>query len=161
MNISADSAEIVWMRRAIELARSARDLGEIPVGAVVVQGGDVIAEGHNRTIADSDPTAHAEIVALRSAAAIMGNHRMPDASLYVTLEPCAMCAGAIVQARLESVVFGASDPKSGAAGSVFDILRHDALNHQSGVVGGVLQEECADLLRWFFESRRDSAGSAT
>ena len=142
------------MRHALSLARSALDMDEVPVGAVVVHEGEIIGEGHNRTIVDCDPSAHAEIVALRSAASHMGNHRFPGCQMYVTIEPCAMCAGAIVQARLSSLIYGAPDPKAGAAGSVLDVLRNPALNHQCHVVGDILREECSDLMQNFFKKRR-------
>lgn len=147
--------DLVYMRRALELAACAEAEGEVPVGAVVVGAdGEVIAEGWNRPISLSDPTAHAEINALRAAGQALGNYRLPGATLYVTLEPCAMCAGAMVHARVQRLVFGAPDPKTGAAGSVFDLLRAPALNHQVDVEGGVLEQECAAQLRSFFQRRR-------
>ncbi len=142
------------MRHAIELADVARRANEVPIGAVVVQDGEIIGKGWNRSIGDHDPSAHAEIVALRSAALNRKNHRLPSASVYVTLEPCAMCAGAIIQARIQTVIFGAFDPKAGAAGSVFNVLAHPALNHQCEILGGVLEHECAGLLQDFFSRRR-------
>ncbi len=142
------------MERAIELARHAQAQGEVPVGAVLVLNGAAVGEGWNQPIVARDPTAHAEIVALRSAAARLKNYRLPDTTLYVTLEPCAMCAGAIVQARVARVVYGAADPQAGAAGSVYDLLRSDTLNHRAVVVGGVLAEACAESLRAFFRARR-------
>lgn len=142
------------MRRALELARRAGQLGEVPVGAVVVVDGEVIGEGWNQPISANDPTAHAEIVALRAAAQRVGNYRLTGAELYVTLEPCAMCAGAIVQARIARVVFGAPDPKAGAGGSVFNLLAHERLNHRAEVIGGVLEAACAGLLQAFFQARR-------
>ena len=143
------------MRRALELARLAQAEGEVPVGAVVVADGVIIGEGWNRPIGSHDPTAHAEIEALRTAAAHRRNYRLLGTTLYVTLEPCAMCAGAIVHARVERVVFGADDPRSGAAGSVFDLLPSDArFNHTTRCEGGVLAGECATLLRDFFRARR-------
>lgn len=144
----------VWMRRALELAQRAEELGEVPVGAVVVADGEVIGEGWNQPISAHDPTAHAEIVALRAAAQRVRNYRLTGATLYVTLEPCAMCAGAIVQARIARVVFGAPDPKAGAGGSVFNLLAHERLNHRAEVAGGVLEAACAGLLQAFFQSRR-------
>jgi len=143
-----------FMARALDLARSAAARGEVPVGAVVVIDGQVIGEGANGPIASHDPTAHAEILALRRAGAAVGNYRLPGATLYVTLEPCAMCAGAMVHARVERLVFGAPDPKSGAAGGVFDIVRSAQLNHRLEVTGGVLGEACGELLRDFFRDRR-------
>jgi tRNA(adenine34) deaminase len=143
-----------WMRRAIQLAREAELAGEVPVGALLVKDGECLADGNNRPIENHDPTAHAEIVALRNAAAAIGNYRLPGTTLYVTLEPCVMCAGAIIHARVDRVVYGATDPKAGAAGSVFDILGTDRLNHQVQVEGGVLAEECSELLSNFFRQRR-------
>jgi tRNA(adenine34) deaminase len=142
------------MRRALELARHAQEAGEVPVGALVVRDGEILGEGWNQPIVSSDPTAHAEIVALRAAARRARNYRLTGATLYVTLEPCAMCAGAMVHARVARVVYGAPDPKSGAAGSVFDLLRADRLNHRAQVEAGVLGEECAALLREFFQAKR-------
>jgi tRNA(adenine34) deaminase len=143
-----------FMHRALVLARHAEESGEVPVGAVVVLEGEVIGEGWNRPIVSHDPTAHAEIVALRAAAARLVNYRLPGTTLYVTLEPCPMCAGAIVQARVARVVFGAADPQGGAAGSVFNLLVSDALNHRVEATGGLLGEECGRLLRKFFQARR-------
>ncbi len=143
------------MRRALGLARHAEEAGEVPVGAVVVQEGEIIGEGWNQPIRAHDPSAHAEMVALRAAATHNKNYRLPGATLYVTLEPCAMCAGAIVQARVARVVYGAADPKAGAAGSVFQLLDSPALNHRAQVYGGVLNEESGRLLKEFFQSRRD------
>ncbi len=142
------------MRRALELARHAEEAGEVPVGAVVVLDGEIIGEGWNQPIVSHDPTAHAEIVALRAAAMRIRNYRLSNATLYVTLEPCAMCAGAIVHARIARVVYGADDPKTGAARSVFRLLDAPALNHRAEVVGGVLAEECGERLKRFFQSRR-------
>ncbi len=142
------------MRRALELARHAEESGEVPVGAVVVLNDEVIGEGWNQPIVSHDPTAHAEMVAMRAAAARMKNYRLTGATLYVTLEPCAMCAGAMVHARIARVVYGAADPKTGAAGSVFNLLESTALNHRAQVTGGVLADECGEILRRFFESRR-------
>jgi len=142
------------MREALALARQAEAAGEVPVGAVLVKDGAVIASGWNRPIGAHDPTAHAEIVTLRAAAKAIGNYRLTDTTLYVTLEPCAMCAGALVHARVRRLVYGAADPKAGAAGSVFDLTQAKALNHQLQVEGGVLAEECAELLRGFFMARR-------
>lgn len=143
-----------WMRRALALADLAAGAGEVPVGAVLVRDGHEIAAGRNRSIEDNDPTAHAEIVALRAGAAALENYRLPGTWLYVTLEPCAMCAGAIIQARLAGVVFGAMDPRAGAAGSVFDILGSGVLNHRPIFKGNVLAEESGALLRGFFSARR-------
>lgn len=143
-----------WMRRAMELARRAQDEGEVPVGAVLVREAACLGEGWNRPIAAHDPTAHAEIGALRAAAVRVQNYRLPGTTLYVTLEPCVMCAGALIQARVARVVYGATDPKGGAAGSVFDVLSTDKLNHRILGEGGVLASECGALLRRFFAARR-------
>lgn len=142
------------MTRAIELARVAQEQGEVPVGAVLVRDDVLLAEGYNRPIMNCDPTAHAEIVALRAAATVAGNYRLPGSTLYVTLEPCAMCAGAIIQARVQRVVFGARDPRAGAAGSVFQIFGEPRLNHRPAVTEGVLAENCGALLSDFFRQRR-------
>lgn len=149
-----ETQDKIWMSRALELARRAAAEGEVPVGAVVVKDGGIIGEGWNRPIVAHDPTAHAEIQALRAAAARCGNYRLVDTTLYVTLEPCAMCAGAMVHARVRRVVYGAADPRTGAAGSVFNLLQAEPLNHQAEVCGGVLAEESASLLRDFFQARR-------
>ncbi|MHB1225606.1 MAG: tRNA adenosine(34) deaminase TadA [Gemmatimonadaceae bacterium] len=149
-----DAADREWMALALEQALAARALGEVPVGAVIVAGGRVVAGAGNRTITDRDPTAHAELLALRAAAAATGDARLTGCTLYVTLEPCAMCAGAIVLARVDRVVFGAWDDKAGMAGSVGDLLRHPRLNHRPQVVGGVLAEESSAALRDFFDGRR-------
>ena len=143
-----------FMREALELARWAESEGEVPVGAVLVKDGRVVGRGHNHPIAAKDPTAHAEIVALREAAQAIGNYRLTGTTLYVTLEPCAMCAGALVHARVQRVAYGAADPKAGAAGSIFNLAQSDALNHRLEVAGGVLAEECSALLRDFFGRRR-------
>jgi tRNA(adenine34) deaminase len=142
------------MRAAISEAKVAAQVGEVPVGAVVVVNDEVIGRGINRTISDTDPSAHAEVVALRAAARELGNHRLPDATLYVTLEPCAMCLGAMVQARISRLVFGAYDPKAGAAGSAIDLTDSPAFNHRFEVNGGVLADECSEVLKNFFEKRR-------
>jgi tRNA(adenine34) deaminase len=152
--MTPEARDAAYMRRALELARHAEEAGEVPVGALVVLNDEIIGEGWNQPIVTHDPTAHAEIVALRAAAVRMKNYRIPDAVLYVTLEPCAMCAGAMVQARLARVVYGAADPKSGAAGSVFNLLESSTLNHRAHVIRGVLAEECGEMLRKFFEARR-------
>jgi tRNA(adenine34) deaminase len=151
---AARSADLAFMTRALELARLAEAAGEVPVGAVIVRDGAIVAEGWNRPIGANDPTAHAEIVALRAAGAALGTYRLTGTTLYVTLEPCAMCAAAMVHARVRRLVFAATDPRAGAAGSVFDIVRHPALNHRLECTGGVLAEECGDLLRRFFVARR-------
>lgn len=143
-----------WMGRALEFARRAAESGEVPVGAVLVRDDQVLGEGCNQVIADADPTAHAEIVALRAAARAAGNYRLPGTTLYVTLEPCAMCAGALVQARVERLVYAAADPRAGAAGSVFRIADDARLNHRCRVESGPLESEASDLLRTFFRERR-------
>jgi len=144
-----------WMRRALYLAERAGAEGEVPVGAVLVKDGQVVGEGWNHPIGSHDPTAHAEIAALRDAGQRLGNYRMPGTELYVTLEPCMMCAGALVHARIGRVVFGAADPKSGAAGGVVDLLPSESpFNHRVDVTGGVLAEPCGELLREFFRARR-------
>ena len=142
------------MNAALMEARDAASAGEVPVGAVVVRAGAIIARSANRTVRDQDATAHAEMLAIRAASAALGSWRLEDCSLYVTLEPCAMCAGAIVLARVERVVFGAWDPKAGMSGSVGDLLRHPRLNHRPEVMAGVLEAECGALLRAFFAERR-------
>ncbi|MDB5963971.1 MAG: tRNA adenosine(34) deaminase TadA, partial [Polaromonas sp.] len=142
------------MQLALAQAREAAAAGEIPVGAVVVRHGQVIATGRNAPIHRHDPTAHAEILALRAAAQVLGNYRLDECELYVTLEPCAMCSGAMLHARLKRVVFGAADPKTGAAGSVLDLFAEPRLNHRTAVHGGVLQDDCAGLLQDFFRQRR-------
>lgn len=147
-------SDIDTMRAALAEARMAGDAGEVPIGAVVVREGAIIARGQNRVLRDVDPTAHAEIVAMRSAAAVLGNHRLPGCTLYVTLEPCAMCAGAMIHARLDRLVFAAADPKAGAAGSVLSVLNHPQLNHQMQIDQGILADEAANLLRRFFRERR-------
>jgi tRNA(adenine34) deaminase len=147
--------DLCHMRAALAEAEAAAGEGEVPVGAIVVAGGAIIARGHNRSETDIDPSAHAEIVALREAARKSGNYRLTDATLYVTLEPCAMCMGAIVQARIERLVFGAYDPKAGAAGSAIDLSESPSFNHRFEVNGGVLAEECGVPLKTFFESKRD------
>jgi len=147
-------ADVLFMRRALELARDAEACGEVPVGAVIVKDGEIVAEGSNRPIRSHDPTAHAEIVAMRAAAMALENYRIPGTTLYVTLEPCPMCTGAMVHARIERLVYAASDPRTGAAGSVFDLACNDALNHRIEVVGGVLANESAALLQAFFSARR-------
>ena len=143
-----------FMALALDLAREAATLGEVPVGAIVVRDGEIIGRGRNQPIGRHDPTAHAEVMALRDAATRLGNYRIPGCTLYVTLEPCAMCIGAIFHARIGRVVFGAFDPKTGAAGSVIDLFRVEQLNHHAEVVGGVRAEECGALLSGFFAARR-------
>jgi tRNA(adenine34) deaminase len=149
-----DPLDATFMQRAIELAREAEAAGEVPVGAVIVRDGRIIGEGSNRPIGARDPTAHAEMVALRAAAAASESYRLTGTTLYVTLEPCAMCAGAMVHARVQRLVFAAADPRAGAAGSVFNIVQHAALNHRIECTGGVLSDECSTMLREFFAARR-------
>ncbi len=146
--------DIEYMGRALELARLAEAAGEVPVGALIVRDGVVVAEGWNRPISSNDPTAHAEIVALRAAGQALETYRLTGTTLYVTLEPCAMCASAMVHARVQRLVFAAADPRAGAAGSVFNIVQHPALNHRLECMSGVLAEECAAMLRAFFVARR-------
>jgi tRNA(adenine34) deaminase len=148
------ASDETWMRRALELAQRARDEGEVPVGAVVVLEGKVVGEGWNRPISGSDATSHAEIEAIRAACRELRNYRLTGATLYVTLEPCAMCVGAMFHARIAKVLFGASDPKTGAAGSVINLFAEQKLNHHASVEGGVLAQESGELLRIFFASRR-------
>ena len=142
------------MEAALAEARLAGDAGEVPIGAVVVFGSEVLVRGQNRVLRDLDPTAHAEIVALRAAAAALGNYRLAGCTLYVTLEPCAMCAGAMIHARVDRLVFAAADPKAGACGSVLSVVNHPQLNHQMQVEQGIDAEESAELLRGFFRERR-------
>lgn len=145
-----------FMREALALAQLAETLGEVPVGAIVVQNGTVIGRGYNQPISTHDPTAHAEVVAMRNAAAKIGNYRLVGCELYVTLEPCVMCAGAIMHARLERVVYGAADPKTGACGSVVDLFAEAKLNHHATVTRGVLAEECSEKLSNFFNTIRQA-----
>jgi tRNA(adenine34) deaminase len=150
--------DLRWMALALDEARAAQHAGEVPVGAVIVRAGEVMARAGNRTVRDQDPTAHAESLVIRAAAAVLGSWRLDGCSLYVTLEPCAMCAGAIVLARVDRVVFGAWDDKAGMAGSVGDLLRHPRLNHRPQVQGGVRGDECRGLLSDFFRTRRRRVG---
>ncbi len=142
------------MREAISQAHNAWTLGEVPVGAVLVKDGEIVATGFNQPIGTHDPTAHAEIMALRAAATILGNYRLPGCELYVTLEPCAMCAGAMMHARLARVIYGAPDPKTGAGGSVVNLFAEGQLNHHTALVGGVLADDCSRVLKEFFVERR-------
>ena len=153
-------ASDVHMQLALEQAQHAWDLGEVPVGAVVVKDGQVIATGYNQPIGKHDPTAHAEIVALRQAAEVLGNYRLPGCELYVTLEPCVMCSGAMMHARLAKVVYGATDPKTGACGSVINLFQQEQLNHHTEIEGGVMAEECGAMLRNFFAARRAALAAA-
>ena len=157
MNVDCNllpEADNHWMRCALELARQAEKEGEVPVGALVILDNQIIGEGWNQPIGLSDPSAHAEIAALRAAGRRQSNYRLPGATLYVTLEPCVMCVGAIMHARIARVVYGAADPKTGAAGSMFELLGSDKFNHRVAVTRGVLAGQCAELLRNFFQSRR-------
>ena len=147
--------DLIWMSHAINLAKQAEQCGEVPVGAVIVKDGELLAEAFNNPIQSSDPTGHAEINVLRAAAKAVENYRIVgDTTLYVTLEPCVMCAGALVHARINRLVFGAYDPRTGSAGTVFSLVDNEKLNHQMTVTGGVLEQECSDLLKTFFRARR-------
>jgi tRNA(adenine34) deaminase len=147
-------SEIQFMQQALAEARAAAAAGEVPIGAVLVLDEKILARSGNRTIRDNDPTAHAEIIVLREAARILGNYRLADTTLYVTIEPCSMCAGAMIQARIPRLVYGADDPKGGAVRSCFEILSHPLLNHQVEVASGVLDAECAAIMQSFFAERR-------
>lgn len=153
-NSEQQALDLFWMQHALELAQRAESEGEVPVGAVLVLDDQVVGEGWNRPISDNDPTAHAEIMALRSAAKKLNNYRLLETTLYVTLEPCIMCSGAIIHSRVKRVVYGALDPKAGAAQSAFTILGTDKLNHQVNVDGGVLAKECGEILTTFFKKKR-------
>ncbi len=142
------------MELALEQARLAAEAGEVPVGALVIKDGEIVGQGHNRNLLESDPTAHAEIVALRQAAARLGNHRLGGCVMFSTMEPCAMCAGAMIHARLDRLVYGASDPKAGAAGSVLQVLNHPSLNHRMEITPGVLAGRCSEMLQEFFRKKR-------
>jgi tRNA(adenine34) deaminase len=144
----------IFMARALELAREAERAGEVPVGAVIVKDDAIVGEGWNRPISTNDPTAHAEIVALRAAAQKLGTYRLLDTTLYVTLEPCPMCAGAMVHARVKRLVYAATDPRAGAAGTIFNIVQHPSLNHRIECEAGLMADECGTLLRAFFQGRR-------
>lgn len=150
----AAAEDVKWMRHALSLAHRAEAEGEVPVGALIIRKGELISEGWNQPVMSHDPTAHAEVMALRAAGISENNYRLLDTTLYVTLEPCVMCAGAIIHARVGRVVYGATDPRVGAAGSAFSLLGSDRFNHVVEVEGGVLAEECSDLLRRFFKARR-------
>ncbi len=154
------TADELFMRRALELARMAEAAGEVPVGAVLVKDDVIVGEGWNCPIGTHDPTAHAEIIAIRAAAAKLGSYRLLNTTLYVTLEPCAMCAGAMVHARIKRLVYGASDPKAGASESIFTLTNHPALNHRLECATGVLADECASRLREFFAARRSSQAAS-
>ncbi|MGA2850398.1 MAG: tRNA adenosine(34) deaminase TadA [Terracidiphilus sp.] len=152
--MSDQTSDLDFMNAALSEARLAVEAGEVPIGAVIVRDGKIVARGQNRVLRDVDPSAHAEIVALRAAAKTVGNYRMNGCTLYVTLEPCAMCAGAMIHARLARLVFAAADPKAGAAGSVLGVVNHPLLNHQMVVESGILADEAGELLRSFFRERR-------
>jgi len=147
-------ADLAGMQGALRLARAAAVREEVPVGAVIVRDGELLAEAHNETIERGDPTAHAELLVVQRALRAAGSDRLPNATLYVTLEPCAQCAGAVILAKVDRVVFGAADARCGMAGSVYDLLRHPRLNHRPEVTGGLMAEDCAELLRRFFSARR-------
>jgi tRNA(adenine34) deaminase len=149
------ASDELFMEAALRAAQRALEAGEVPVGAVVVCQGEIIAEGWNRNLTGNDPTAHAEIVALRAAGVIVGNHRLGDCELFATIEPCAMCAGALVHSRIKRLVYGADDPKAGAVHSVMQVLNHLKLNHRMDVVGGILAGRCAEVLQAFFRERRE------
>jgi tRNA(adenine34) deaminase len=148
--------DAAWMELALEQARLAALAGEVPVGALVIKDGEIIGVGHNRNLLDRDPTAHAEIVALRQTAARLGNHRLIGCTMYATIEPCSMCAGALIHARVARLVYGAPDPKAGAAGSVLHVLNHPSLNHKMEVTSGVLADQCSAILQDFFRQKRGS-----
>ena len=150
-----------WMEEALREAQRAAVAGEVPVGAVVICGERIVGRGGNRNLADNDPTAHAEIVALREAARAVGNHRLPDCEMFATIEPCAMCAGALIHARLRRLVYGGDDPKAGAVRSVLQVLNHPRLNHQMEVTSGVLAARCSELLQSFFAERRKAFSTAS
>jgi tRNA(adenine34) deaminase len=145
-----------FMQAALDEARLAAAAGEVPIGALIVRNGEIVARGQNRVLRDVDPTAHAEIVAMRAAAYALGNYRLLDCELYVTLEPCAMCAGAMTHARLARLIYGAADPKAGAVASVLEVLNHPKLNHKMSVTAGVLADDCGTILKEFFRARRDA-----
>ncbi len=154
VDISVENNDELWMEEALRSAQRALEAGEVPIGAVVVCEGRIVGRGWNRNITDSDPTAHAEIVALREAGATVGNHRLAECELFATIEPCPMCAGALVHARIKRLIYGADDPKAGAVQSVVPLLNHPRLNHKIEVRGGVLAGRCAELLQTFFKNRR-------
>jgi len=149
--------DAAWMGLALEQAALAAAAGEVPVGALVIKEGEIVGRGHNRNLLDDDPTAHAEIVALRQAAARLGNHRLTGCIMVATIEPCAMCAGALIHARVARLVYGASDPKAGAAGSVLQVINHPGLNHRMEVTAGVLSSECSEILQEFFRRKRQQS----
>ena len=158
--MSAHERDGYWMQQALVQAKVAWGQGEVPVGAVVVRGNEIVGVGYNAPIGTHDPSAHAEMRALRQAAEKLGNYRLPDCEVFVTLEPCVMCAGAMLHARVARVVYGAPDPKTGAAGSILDLFAETRLNHQTAITGSVLAQECGDMLRAFFAERRASQKAA-
>ncbi len=147
-------SDLEFMRAALEEARTAAERGEVPIGAVIVHEGKIIARAHNRTLTDNDPTAHAEMVAIRAAAQTIGNHRLSGTSLYVTVEPCAMCAGALIQARVARLIYGCAEQKGGAVRTCFQVLDHPAVNHRIEITSGILAEECVAVMQEFFAQRR-------
>jgi tRNA(adenine34) deaminase len=149
--------DAAWMEQALEQAALAAAGGEVPVGAIVIKDGQIIGRGHNRNLLENDPTAHAEVVALRDAAARIGNHRLTGCVMFATIEPCAMCAGALVHARISRLVYGASDPKAGAAGSVLQVVNHPGLNHRMEITAGVLAGRCSEVLQRFFREKRQQS----
>jgi tRNA(adenine34) deaminase len=151
--------DAAWMELALEQAQLAALAGEVPVGALVIRRGEIIGQGHNRNLLDNDPTAHAEIVALRQAAARVGNHRLIGCTMVATIEPCSMCAGALIHARIARLVYGATDPKAGAAGSTVQVINHPSLNHRMEVTAGVLAEKCSEILQQFFRRKRQQTSS--
>jgi tRNA(adenine34) deaminase len=156
---TGSGSDAAWMQLALDQARQAAEAGEVPVGALVIKDGTVIGRGENRNLRDNDPTAHAEIVALRQAAATLDNHRLPGCEIFVTIEPCAMCAGAMVHARVARLAYGAADPKAGAVSSVLQVINHPRLNHKMEVTAGVLADQCAELLQGFFKKKRMGSAS--
>ena len=151
--------DAAWMELALEQARLAALAGEVPVGALVIRQGEIIGQGHNRNLLDNDPTAHAEIVALRQAAARVGNHRLIGCTMVATIEPCSMCAGALIHARIARLVYGAADPRAGAAGSTVQVINHPSLNHRMEVTAGVLADKCSEILQQFFRRKRQQTSS--
>jgi tRNA(adenine34) deaminase len=151
--------DAAWMELALKQAHLAAVAGEVPVGALVIRDGEIIGQGHNRNLLDNDPTAHAEIVALRQAAARVGNHRLIGCTMVATIEPCSMCAGALIHARIARLVYGAADPKAGAAGSTVQVINHPSLNHRMEVTAGVLADKCSEILQQFFRQKRQQTSS--
>jgi tRNA(adenine34) deaminase len=151
---TGSSSDAAWMELALEQARRGAEAGEVPVGALVIKDGKIIGHGHNRNLLDNDPTSHAEIVAMRQAAATLGNHRLLGCEMFVTIEPCAMCAGTMIHARIARLVYGAADPKAGAVSSVLQVVNHPRLNHKMEVTAGVLADRCSHVLQEFFKKKR-------